>query len=429
METTNNIELAQFIRQLRSPSFTEEPDLGQRLLTLRQQFRSVFKADSQIHVRAPGRAEILGNHTDYNNGYALSCAISRSTLAFMRKRSDDTIRIRSNSFPGQEVSFSTKTLIKDSTYRWTNYVRAVVQEMLNATYGLKGADILVDSSVPGSGGVSSSASFEVAIATGLAALNDIRLAPLACALLCKRAENGDLVGAPCGLLDQASVVFSESGKMVLMDFNGTSGAPLGIRLIEADVSRHGLSFVISVDPDVKRVLGDSGYPARRQMCEQSLPILSKLAGRRLGSLRELSSAEFELHKSALEQLGGAIMRMRVEHVVYENQRVLDGVQALEQKDFKAFAALLTASGKSALELYGLDEKTPELTHVLEIQRAWYGTLGTRNMGGGFSAIALSLMPKELVPAFEEEIGQQYLKRWGRPLQFIDFRATQGIELL
>ena len=123
------------------------------------------------------------------------------------------------------------------------------------------------------------------------------------------------------------------------------------------------------------------------------------------------------------------MRMRVQHVIYENQRVLDAVAALEKGDFKTFGSLLTASGRSALELYGLDEKTPELTFLVEQSREVKGVMGSRNMGGGFSGITLSLLPKTSVPEFEKTMSAAYEAKWGRKLEFVDFQITQGAEVL
>ena len=413
----------------RSPSFVDEPSLSQRLASATAEFRRIYQEAPQLTVRSPGRAEILGNHTDYNQGYALAAAISRSTLALMSKRSDGTIHIASNAFPGAPVCFPINRIERDEQTTWTNYARGVAAELLGAGYAIGGANILIDSNVPSSGGVSSSAAFELAIAVGMSQLYGIKLDLLQAALLSKRAENGPLVGTPCGLLDQASVAFSKSDAMVLLDFQEQPGKPLGVELIPAHLSSSGLSFVISVDPEVKRNLGATGYPARRKMCEDSVPILSRLLGRELKSLREVSVSEFEKTRTALETQGSEIMRMRVEHIVHENQRVLDGVEALRRGDTRIFGELLNKAGHSALELYGLDEKTPELTFLVDVTRSSSVAMGSRNMGGGFSAITLSLMKRTEVSRFCEEVGGLYSAKWGRKLLFIDFQMTEGVEVL
>ncbi len=429
MSKSSTSELASFIKNLDSPSFKDEEGLSNRLIALNLQFKETYGQHPEVHVRSPGRAEIIGNHTDYNLGYALSAAISRSTLVYMSRRPDSSIRIRSNSFPGTEVTFSLDKLEKASDNTWANYARGVVMEMLKAGYKLGGANILVDSNIPGAGGVSSSASFEVGLAVAFATLYGADINTLQIALMCRQAENGPMVGTPCGLLDQASVAFGKSGKTVMLDFKPTKSAPVGVKLIPADIASQGLSFVITVDADVKRNLGETGYPARRKMCEESVPVLSKLVGKPMESLRDLSVSEFETHKAALIKACGDVVRTRVEHVVYENQRVLDAAKALENNNFKKFGELLTASGKSAIELYELADKTPELSFLVEHSRTLKEVWGTRNMGGGFSGIILSLMKKSDVKSFEQQMNSAYKAKWGRDLQFIDFNLTQGVEVL
>lgn len=419
------------MRKVDGVSFQDEPDLEERIGVLEHFFAQAYHGAPDLIVRSPGRAEILGCHTDYNQGFALACAISRSIVALFKRRTDDTIRVRSDTFPGQEVTFRTSDIQKEETPErsWSNYVRAVVAELIQAGGNVPGADILLGSAVPSSGGVSSSAALELAIAAGLSALASKPLEPMEAALLCKHAENGPLVGTPCGFLDQAAVAFGQSGKMVLLDFQPVGEAPFSVTLVDAGQTLHNCSFVITVDPEVKRHLGETGYPARRKMCEQSLPHFSELLRRNITSLREVSVADFAATKNELERLGGTEMRMRVEHIVYENDRVLRGVAALKKGDVREFGQLLTASGRSALELYALDEKTPELTLLVETQRALPGVLGARNMGGGFSAVTLSLLPTSEIAGFQAATQAAYQAKYGRQPEFIEFQATQGVEVL
>lgn len=418
-----------FLRRADNPSFEIETDLPERLRALQRAFRQSYGAEAEIYVRSPGRAEILGNHTDYNLGYALSCAISRSTLIAFRKRADSSFRLRSAAYPKTEGAFDLGSLKKDPTLMWPNYARGVVTELISTGHSINGADIFIESNVPSSGGVSSSAALELGIATGLIELSGVTMERLALAGLCKRAENGPLVNSPCGLLDQASVALGERGKFILLDFRPTSGAPVDSRLITVDFAAQGYSFIISVDPEVRRNLGESGYPARRRMCEDSLPILEKLLRKPVSCLREVSIGEFESCKGALVKQGSEILRRRVEHVVYENQRVLDGVMAVERGDAKRFGEIMNEAGHSALELYGLDEKTPELTCLLEAGQRSSVALGSRNMGGGFSAITLSLVPKKSISKFEAEASQVYEASFARKLEFIAFEPTAGVEVL
>jgi galactokinase len=411
----------------RSSSFQDEPELEERISLLRKKFKKMYEVEDQIIVRSPGRAEIIGNHTDYNNGLALASAISRSTIALFRKQDTGLIRIFSNGFAEEPIVFNMDNILKDHVNSWTNYPRGVVHELLNAGHLIGGAEILVDSKVPNSGGVSSSASFELAIALGLLSLYDEDFDPLSVARLCQKAEN-DFVGSPCGLLDQVAVTLGSREQMVLIDFQPEGDAPVSTKLVSATLGRHNAAFVIAVDPTVKRQLGETGYPARRKMCEESLPIWTRLLGRQVNSLRDISVEEFEMHRYELDNVN-RIMRMRVEHVVKENKRVLDAVAALQRNDIAEFGKLLTASGKSALELYELDENTPELTLLVNTGRGLSGVLGLRNMGGGFSAVILALVRNEVISAFQEQLNFAYQKEFGKDLEFIEFNVTQGAEVL
>jgi galactokinase len=412
----------------RSPSFKDEPQLAERISLLRQQFRSMYKVEEEAIVRSPGRAEIIGNHTDYNNGLALASAISRSTIALLRKREDKLIRVFSYGFAQEPVVFSTEGIVKDKVYPWVNYVKGVIKELLGAGHLISGADVLIDSNIPASGGVSSSAALELAIAFGFSSLYEKEeLDRFLAALLCQRAEN-NFVGSPCGLLDQVAVALGVREQMVLIDFQPQNSSPVATRLVPATLARHDVSFVIIADSAVKRRLAETGYPARRKMCEESLPILTRMLARPVSSLRDISVEEFKEHRRELDSID-RVMRMRVEHVVKENKRVLDAVIALEKNNIAAFGNLLTASGRSALELYELDEGTPELTHLVNTGRNIAGVLGMRNMGGGFSAIALALVQNKDLFFFQEQLNNTYQKQFGKNLDFIEFKVTQGVEVL
>lgn len=364
-------------------------------------------------VNSPGRAEIIGNHTDYNSGYALSCAILQSTVGLFHLRDDKKIIIRSTvkAFAGQIVEFDFNDLIRDEKMKWGNYVKAVVRELLTAGYKINGAEILVDTNFSSSGGLSSSAAFELCLARGLIELSQLVFEPEKVATICQQAENSSLVQSPCGFLDQATIALAKKDHLVFLDFR----APITTNLIPLHLEN--ASFVVVVDRDVKRILGESGYPARRKMCESACKIFG------ITSLREMSVTEFEQKKDQLE----IVMRNRVEHIVYENQRVLDAVEDLKNKDLIAFGRLLTESGRSALDLYQLDENTPELRFLVETGQEINGVLGFRNMGGGFSAIALGLVNDDQWNNFEEELDKKYFDQYHRHLEYIKFCPEQGVE--
>ena len=392
-------------------------------------FQTVFGQKPEAISRAPGRAEILGCHTDYNYGFALAAGISRDTRCLVSKRDDNSIRVYSTAFPKQKpVTFPLQNITRDEKVTWTNYIRAVVSELLKAGHTIGGTNILIDSTVPKSGGVSSSAALEVAVALALLRLYKQPIDRTQMALLCKKAENSDLVKSPCGFLDQGAVTFAKKDAMVLLDFLPKGDSPVSaITVIPAKFPIKA-SFIIPVDPTLERQLGESGYVVRRKMCEDSLPFWTKVLKKPVKSLRDVSLAEFLKHKDALNRKN-PVMRRRVEHIITENVRVHDAVGALKKKDIMQFGKLLTEAGKSSLELYELDENTPQLTFLVIRGRELPGVLGMRNMGGGFSAIGLALVKDSSIGSFKKTLASLYRKQFNRPLEFIEFTPSEGAEIL
>lgn len=387
-----------------------------RLAELQQKFTQIYGGEAKVIVNSPGRAEIIGNHTDYNLGFALGCAINQGTIGLFAKRSDRKVILNSThpDFTGT-VEFSLDKITRDEKLKWGNYARGVVQELLKLKFKFSGADILVDSNFSTSGGLSSSAALELCLAYGLLALAKQPVDPVVIAPACQWAENSDLVQSPCGFLDQGVIAFAQKNQMVLLDFS----PPVKTKLVPANLAGRGFSLVVAVDKSVKRILGESGYPARRRSCEQAAKIL------KINSLRELSVKDFNARKSELE----TIVAKRVEHIVYENQRVLDAVTALTDNNLVKFGQLLNQSGQSALDLYDLDENTPELRHLMESAQKLDGVLGARNMGGGFSAIILALVKNDFLEKFKTGLQTEYAKKFPGRLEFIPFTPGDGVKQL
>lgn len=405
-----------------------ELPLTPKKLSISEIFTLTYHHKPTIIVESPGRAEIIGNHTDYNQGYAIGAAINKYTFAAISRRQDNRISVFSENYDKSPHIFPIKGIRKRVNNHWTNYVKAVTYELSRKKPIKRGFNMYITSDVPSSGGVSSSAALELAIGLGLIKLYNIKLNILELALLCQKAENGPLVDSPCGFLDQATSALSKKNNFLFLDFLPKKGIPISkYEYIPIELNKHDLSFLIVVDKNIKRNLGESGYPERRKTCERSLTVLSKLLKRKIKSLREVSIAEFEKCKKELDKLDNK-MRMRVEHIVYENQRVLDSVAALKNDDILTFGKLLTESGRSALELYELDEKTPELTFLINSARSMDGVLGVRNMGGGFSANILVLIKNPLLNRFKNKMITAYNKKYHGNLEFIGFFPSEGAKL-
>jgi len=386
-----------------------------------QTFKAQYENEPKVISQAPGRAEIIGNHTDYNAGYALSAAISNKTVTAISKRDDRLVKVYSVGYSDKPSEFNIDDLTKGEHGNWLNYIKGVVKELMKQSSEITGMNILIDSDVPSSGGVSSSAALEQSLATGMMQIFGIKLSPVKKAHMCQRAENGELIGIPCGFLDQASSGLTKKNHLLFLDFMPNDDMPISeMKQIPIDLSRYDMSFVVIVDKYVKRNLGTSGYPARREKCEQSVSIIAEILGKPVRFLRDVSVAEFESCREEIESIDRE-MRMRVEHIVYENQRVLDAVEALENGNIERFGELLTEAGKSALELYELDAQTPELTKLITKGREIDGVVGMRNMGGGFSAIALALVRNSYMESFKKELNATY----GPGLEYLPFVPEDG----
>lgn len=392
-----------------------------------RQFIKLYKKEPEVLVRAPGRIEVIGNHTDYNQGLTLSACISQNLLAFFRKRNDGLVRVFSNNFPTQRpIVFKMRNIEKDKKNSWTNFIRGVIKEILSTRRKITGADILIDSNIPIGAGLSSSAAIELATIFGFFALGHHRIDRLELARLARQAEDS-FIGSPCGFLDQGTLALGQTNRMIFMDHRSKNNMPLKMSLIPADIKEFGVSLIVAVDKECKRELGSSGYPARRKICEDSLLFWQEVLGRKVGSLREVKKREFEIYKRKLRQFN-PLMRKRVEHVIYENERVLEAAKRLERNDLVGFGRLMTLSGDSALRLYDLDEKTPELTFLFERGKQISGVLGIRNMGGGFSATVLTLVKNKNSKDFYERLGSIYHQKFKRSLEFIPVQITDGVSV-
>lgn len=429
-----------------TPSVTSESFIKCRDI-LTESFRSRFFEDPKVFVRAPGRAELIGNHTDYNHGYAIGCAISSDLLVLAAPRQDGRIVAVSESFPDLIEEFSISDLafflnaeneknsqdgngrsLNNQSLSWGRYVAAVTLEFYREAPDLLGMNLLIYSEIPFGSGVSSSAALEVGVALAIQAINDIQLTAINTAVLCQRAENGPLVGSPCGILDQACVMLPKAGEVLFFNFKKSAIPSPQTHTIQVDFAAAGLQLVITVDQSVRRDLGTSGYPARRKSCEIGVKLLSKLLDRSLLSLSEISVQEFSTITSQIDFHGGKELAHRIEHVISENARVCAAKEALLGGDFITFGSLLSASGKSALELYNVDEGTPELTFLVKEARTMNGVLGTRNMGGGFSALTLTLIHTHALSQFQEGLNDRYMRTWQRPLAFLPFSPSQHAEI-
>ncbi|MFI6791487.1 galactokinase [Nonomuraea sp. NPDC050383] len=363
-------------------------------------FSAAFGAEPRTVWHAPGRVNLIGEHTDYNDGFVLPFAVPWGVTAAVTPRGDGTIRLLSLQSGGEPVTIERH----EDARGWTRYVVGV-PAMLADRLGepVPGADIAIDGDVPQGAGLSSSAALEVAVASALNDLHGLGMTPMELALLSQRAEN-DFVGMPCGIMDQAASALCEEGKALFLDCRS-----LGSRSIPLDLASHGLRILI-IDTQVHHEHAGGEYAKRRAECES--------AARKLGvqALRDVTDLA-----GALEQLQGA-ERQRTMHVVTENHRVEALVGLLRAGAVTEIGALLNASHLSLRDQY--EVSSPELDVAVEAALRG-GARGARMTGGGFGGSAIALVAEERLDGVRESVSAAYAERGWRAPRFLPAVPSPG----
>lgn len=344
-------------------------------------YQEVYGAAPAGVWAAPGRINLIGEHTDYNDGFVMPLALPHTTLAAASARDDGVLRLSSGAAPDGVVELAVGTLAPDTRDRgsWAAYPAGVVWAMRDAGLPVGGADLHFDSSVPTGAGLSSSAALEVATACALAELYGLGLQPSRIARLCQRAENA-FVDVPCGIMDQMASACCTAGHALFLD-----ARDLRARQVPLDLAASGLRLLV-IDTRVKHELGDGAYARRRASCE---------AGARALGVRALRDVPYARLDSALAKLGAAagtghddtVLR-RVRHVVTENRRVEEVIELLDAGATEAIGPVLTAGHASCRDDFEIS--CPELDLVVESANA-AGALGARMTGGGFGGSAIVLV--------------------------------------
>lgn len=372
-------------------------------------FEQAFSQTADFVVKAPGRVNLIGEHTDYNDGFVLPCAIDYATLVAVSAREDDLVTVVALDYSNEQDQFSLNAPIEFVANKmWANYVRGVVVELQKRNHTLKGCNLAITGNVPQGAGLSSSASLEVGIAYALDQLCSLAISKQDIALISQAAEN-NFVGCACGIMDQ---LISACGKeqMAL----GIDCRSLGL----TDVSIPDGMTILMVNSNVKRGLVDSEYNVRRQQCE----IAAKHFG--VSHLRDVSIELFESQKQQLDP----IVSMRAEHIVYENQRTLDAMQAFNHSDIAAISRLMAGSHKSMKSLFEIT--TSEIDFLVDIIANLLGDKGgVRMTGGGFGGCIVALVPNDLVTEVTASVEQKYQAQTGLKETVYSSQPVKGVSLL
>jgi galactokinase len=357
-----------------------------------ESFEKKWLSTPAILSKAPGRVNIIGEHTDYTGGYVLPVAINRSIVFAANKATTPRIRGYSLNYQ-QEVSCTVGDYDRKHPNLWFRYVLGVLTELQRAGYRVTGFDFCLGGDIPIGSGLSSSAALGMAVLTAMEGLAGFRMNDIEAALLCQRAEN-NFVGVQCGIMDMLISRAGLRNHALLIDCSS-----LSYRAVEIDLP--GYSWLV-IDSGKPRGLVDSEYNKRRSECEEALKIARlQFPGTKLKNLRDISIKDIPVLANVLNH---TIYR-RLEHVVTENTRVLEMVRALELKDMNAIGKLLYASHESLM--YNCEVSCEELDSLVDIASSVKGVCGARLTGAGFGGSIIVLARKEALAEVRSAIRERY----------------------
>ncbi|MBP2026913.1 galactokinase [Acetoanaerobium pronyense] len=376
-----------------------------------EKFKEIFEREHPRVFFAPGRVNLIGEYTDFNNGHVFPCALDIGTYCIALEREDKNLRFYSQNFPEMGIiEISLADILYDKTHDWANYPKSVIYTLIESGYEIKnGMDFYYYGNIPNGAGLSSSASIEMV--TGVALNNilnlDIDIPKLA--TLCQRAEN-KYIGVNSGIMDQFAIGMGKKDCAILLDCKTLEFRYSRLNLME-------YSLIIS-NTNKRRGLADSKYNERRNECEGALLNLKEKLN--ISALGEVTIEDFEKYKYLIKN---KIDRQRAEHVVYENARTLDAVNALEKSDLHEFGRLMNQSHQSLKEKFEVTGK--ELDTLVELSQNFKGVIGSRMTGAGFGGCTVTLVLKESVEDFIKEVGKSYKKEIGYAPDFYIVSVEDG----
>lgn len=377
-------------------------------MTLTKQAKTEIQPGTQV-FRAPGRVNLIGEHTDYNEGFVMPVAIGFSTWVATTPRNDRTVSAFSENF-SERIEFDLDDQNQRAKGHWSDYVKGVAITLERAGHRLRGAELRIRGEVPIGSGLSSSAALEVASGFALLTNSGMTVDRVELAKLCQRAEN-EFVGMRCGIMDQFASCHGQVGKALLLDCRSLEYKPLPL---PEDVR------LAICNTMVKHSLATSEYNARRLECEAAVQLLTR---RRpdVQALRDITEAELERYSSDLPE----VIYRRARHVITENARVLKAGTALEKGDLVTFGQLMNSSHRSLRDDYEVSCK--ELNVMVELAEQVRGVYGARMTGGGFGGCTVNLVEAENIDEFKEVVAGGYEKATGLSPEIYICSAVQGVE--
>lgn len=345
---------------------------------------------------APGRVNLIGEHTDYNDGFVLPMAIEREIIMLGQLRNDHKVIVFDLGY-NTEISFSLNKLIPRCKNVWANYLMGVVDEIQKTGYILQGANIIFISNIPQKAGLSSSAALEIVTALTMTELNSLKIEPVKMARLCQQAEN-NFVGVACGIMDQYVSRLGRKGNVLLIDCRTNN-----YELIPFRDSNY---QIVICDSKIRRDLINSEYNKRREECKKATEFFTHRFGHKVQALRDVTIEEFKQYK---EHLPETIAR-RARHVILENYRVQASKKAIEAGDYITFGQLMIESHQSLKVDY--EVSCEELDLLVDLALKQEGVLGARMTGAGFGGCTVNLLKRENVNIFKKTIQKKYKRITG-----------------
>jgi galactokinase len=381
---------------------------------IKQQFAAKFASAPTLIVRSPGRINLIGEHTDYNNGWVLPASINKAIFFAAAPRTDDTIELFAADLNDSDTISLQQAPERSATKSWVNYLRGIIVQLRLSGKKIKGCNVLMTGDIPLGAGLSSSAAVECGFAFLLNELNGLDIPRREIALMGQRSEN-QFVGMNCGIMDQFACVFGKEGNVIRLDCRNLDYRYFPFRFSDIDI--------VLCDTGVKHSFGegDSEYNKRRRDCEQGVAILKEqLPG--ISSLRDVSSSDFEKYK----QLLPPVVARRCDFIIHEISRVEAACDDLLNNDLAAFGSKMYATHRGLQHDY--EVSCEELDFLVDFASKRSEVIGSRMMGGGFGGCTINLVKRESTASFIEAAAKAYKEALNLPLKSYITHIEQGLDV-
>jgi galactokinase len=377
-----------------------------------QQFAEQFKGVPQMVVSSPGRINLIGEHTDYNNGFVLPAAIDKEMNIAVSKRTDDLLHLVAADFADSYTGSVAK--LEKSPKLWPNYILGVLNELKLRGFSFGGLNLVVNSNIPAGGGLSSSAALECCVVYLMNEFYGFGLSKLEMVKMAQAAENR-FVGLQCGIMDMFASMFGKKNQAILLDCRSLKHEYIPMEL-------HQYAIVL-MDTRVKHNLATGEYNVRREQCEMGVRALRKVYPQ-VFSLRDANRAMIEY---TLKDAVPDLVYLRCKYVVEENLRLQVGCEALRRNDLIAFGKKMFASHTGLSKLY--DVSCPELDYLVELAREEHAILGARMMGGGFGGSTINLVRKTHINEVVERMSAAYKMKFGQEPMAHICNISEGTQII